>query len=79
MPVWAAILIGVLPSVATIYTVIRTSKASLVRMEMNIKNLSDEMDDLKRKVESHNNYGLEIVALKTEIKLLKELGHSGTA
>ncbi len=74
MPVWAAVLIGVLPSIATIYTVIRTSRASQVRMEINIQNLSNEMDDLKSKVEAHNNYGLEIVALKTEIKMLKELG-----
>lgn len=73
MPVWATILIGVLPSLATIFTVINTNKKSQLKTEMKLDSLANEVDDLKKKVENHNNFGLRIVALETEVKMLKEM------
>lgn len=58
---------------ATIFTVINTNKKSQLKAEMKLDNLSNEIDDLKKKVENHNNFGLRIVALETEVKMLKEL------
>ena len=73
MPLWATILIGVLPSLATIFTVINTNKKSQLKAEMKLDNLSNEIDALQKKVEAHNNYGLKIVELETEVRMLKEM------
>lgn len=63
----AVLVTGFVSIVTTIITNNSTRKLITYRLDQ----VEDRVDDLSKKVEAHNNYGLEIRELKTRINILE--------
>lgn len=66
-------LIGtIIVSIASIITTIITNNATRKLIAYRLDQVENRVDDLSKKVESHNNFGLEIREIKTRLKILEE-------
>lgn len=65
----AVVIITGLFSVVT--TILTSNKSDAIQGEQ-IKQIKEEIGTLSKKVEAHNNYGLEIVDLKARVQALEK-------
>lgn len=72
MPVWASILAVAITAGASIITVLITNRKSQIKAEFNHEKLAEEIYELKIRVSEHNNFALRLVALETELRIMKE-------
>ena len=61
------VLVVIISSIAGIITTILTVRNSDAVQGEQIKQIKEEISTLSKKVEQHNNYGLEIVELKGRV------------
>lgn len=65
------VIVVIISSLATIFTTIWTARNSDAVQGEQIKQIKEEISTLSKKVEAHNNYGLEIVDLKARVSALE--------
>ena len=65
------VIVVIISSLATIFTTIWTARNSDAVQGEQINQIKEEIGALSKKVEAHNNYGLEIVDLKARVTALE--------
>ena len=72
----AAILTSIISSAATlagvIITVVVSGKKTKTEMEMQQKYQQSEIEELKKQLETHNNYAVQIPVIQTELTFIRE-------
>ena len=68
------VLVVIISSLAGIITTVLTVRNSDAIQGEQIKQIKEEITQLAKKVEAHNNYGLEIVSLKERVTALEKKG-----
>ena len=66
------VIVVIISSLATIFTTIWTARNSDAVQGEQIKTIREDLTKLTNKVEAHNNYGLEIVAIKERVTALEK-------
>lgn len=66
------VIVVIISSLATIFTTIWTARNSDAVQGEQIRTIKEELTKLTSKVEAHNNYGLEIVAIKERVSALEK-------
>lgn len=72
----AAILTSIISSAATlagvIITVVVSGKKTKTEMEMQQKYQQQEIEEIKKQLETHNNYAVQIPVIQTELSFIRE-------
>lgn len=67
-----ALISAVIPTLATIYTVNANNAKNNALQDERDKNMKESIDKLAAKVESHNNFGLQLAELKTRVDIIEK-------
>lgn len=71
-----AILTSIISSACTligvIITVVVTNKKARVETEMTLKQQQREIDDIKKKLDTHNDYAVKIPVIERDIQYIRE-------
>ena len=72
----AAIITSIITSACTligvIITVVISSRKTKTEMEMQQKYQQSEIEELKKQLETHNNYAVQIPVIQTELTFIRE-------
>lgn len=66
-----AIVSAVIPTVASIATILSQNSKNNALQDERDKNLKEELNKLTAKVEAHNNFGLQLAELRTRVEILE--------
>lgn len=66
-----AIVSAVIPTVASIATILSQNSKNNALQDERDKNLKEELAKLTTKVEAHNNFGLQLAELRTRVEILE--------
>lgn len=70
----SGIIVAIITSLATIITVVITSISNASKTKTQVDYLTTEIKGLSDKVEKHNSFDRRIVALETEVKIMRDDG-----
>lgn len=66
-----AIISASIPALASVIAVVSSNNKNNVLQDERIKTINESVENLTRKVEQHNNYGLQLAELKTRVEMLE--------
>lgn len=72
----ATIIVAIITNVCTLIGVIVTvavsGKKTKTEIEMRQKHQQEQIDDIKKKLQTHNDYAVKIPVIETELKFIRE-------
>lgn len=66
-----AIISASIPALASVIAVVSSNNKNNVLQDERIKTINENVENLTRKVEQHNNFGLQLAELKTRVEILE--------
>lgn len=66
-----AIISASIPALASVIAVVSSNNKNNVLQDERIKTINESVENLTKKVEQHNNFGLQLAELKTRVEILE--------
>lgn len=66
-----AVISALIPSIASVIAVITSNNKNNALQDERIKTINESVANLTKKVEQHNNFGLQLAELKTRVEILE--------
>ena len=67
-----ALITGGISALVTVITILTTNEKNNALQDERIKVINDNISKLEKKVEQHNNFGLQLASLQTRVEILEK-------